>query len=109
MTPGKRFRITLFLGSLVILAIARAQADSLEKLADDFWTWRARYAPFTVDDVNRMDRPGGMRDWSRTSVDQRRDNLKEFETRWKNIDPGSWPISKQVDYKLIGSALSRVR
>ena len=55
-----------------MLAIARAQADSLEKLADDFWVWRAKYAPFTGDDVNRMERPGETRDWSRASVDQRK-------------------------------------
>ncbi len=32
-----------------------------------------------------------------------------FEARWKKLDPARWPIPKQVDYKLIGSALSRVR
>jgi uncharacterized protein (DUF885 family) len=85
-----------------------AAAESLEKLADDFWTWRARYAPFSGDDVNRIERPGGMRDWSRSSIDQRRSDLEQFEARWKNIDATQWPITKQVDYKLIGSALSRV-
>jgi uncharacterized protein DUF885 len=109
MTPGKRFRITLFLGSLAILAIARAQADSLEKLAYDFWAWRAKYAPFTGDDVNRIERPGGMRDWSRASIDQRRKDLAGFEARWKKLVPTQWPIPKQVDYRLIGSALSRGR
>ncbi len=33
----------------------------LENLAQDFWTWRAQYAPFTSDDVNRIERPGGRR------------------------------------------------
>src|SRR4030095_16054012 len=28
---------------------------------------------------------------------------------WKRIEPSTWPISKQIDYKLMGSALSRVR
>ncbi len=105
---GKRFGITL-LSSLALFASAQAQRESLEKLADDFWTWRAKYAPFTGDDVNRLERPGGIRDWSRASIDQRRNDLKQFETRWKKIDPSSWPVSQQVDYKLIGSALSRVR
>ena len=41
-----------------------AAAGSLEKLADDFWTWRAKYAPFTGDDVNRIERPGGTRDFT---------------------------------------------
>ncbi len=84
-------------------------ADSLEKLADDFWAWRAKYAPFTGDDVNRMERPSGIRDWSRASIDQRGKDLAGFEARWKNLKPAEWPIPKQVDYKLIGSALSRVR
>src|SRR5207249_3067443 len=78
-------------------------------LGNDFWAWRAKYAPFTGDDVNRMERPGGMRDWSRAGIEQRRKDLAHFEARWKKLDPGQWPISQQVDYKLIGSALSRVR
>ena len=55
----------LLLSSLALSASGQPQADSLDKLADDFWAWRAKYAPFTGDDVNRMERPGGMRDWSR--------------------------------------------
>jgi uncharacterized protein (DUF885 family) len=109
VTRSKRFGIIFFLGSLAILAIARAQADSLETLGNDFWAWRAKYAPFTADDVNRMERPGGTRDWSRASIDRRRKDLAGFEARWKKLNPARWPIPKQVDYKLIGSALSRVR
>jgi uncharacterized protein (DUF885 family) len=84
------------------------QTDSLDKLASDFWSWRARYAPFTGDDVNRIERPGGMRDWSRAKIDSERKELGEFETRWKRIDSHTWPIARQVDYRLIGSALARV-
>src|SRR6516162_6917450 len=90
-------------------ASAPAQAEALGNLADDFWAWRAKHAPFTPDDVNRIERPGGMRDWSRASIDQRRKDLAGFEARWKKLNPAQWPIPKQVDYKLIGSALSRVR
>jgi uncharacterized protein (DUF885 family) len=82
--------------------------EALDKLADDFWIWRAKYAPFTGDDVNRMERPGGMRDWSKAAIEKRRSDLAEFEARWKKIDVNSWPIPKQVDYELIGSALSRL-
>ena len=101
--------IILFLGWVALLAAVQAQPDSLEQLANDFWAWRAKYAPFTSDDVNRIERPGGMRDWSRASIDQRRKDLAGFEARWKKLNPAQWPIPKQVDYKLIGSALSRVR
>jgi len=86
-----------------------ANAGALDKLAEDFWTWRAKYAPFTGDDVNRIERPDGVRDWSRASIDQRRNDLEHFEARWKKIDASHWPIPQQVDYRLVGSALSRAR
>ena len=56
-----------------------------------------------------MERPSGIRDWSRASIDRRRKDLGGFEARWNKLNPAQWPIPKQVDYKLIGSALSRVR
>jgi uncharacterized protein (DUF885 family) len=95
--------------SLAISAAVQAQPDSLDKLSDDFWSWRAKYAPFAGDDVNRIERPGGKRDWSRASIEQRGEDLGGFEARWKKLDPAQWPIAKQLDYRLIGSALSRVR
>jgi len=108
-SPRSAGIIIAFLSWVALLAGTQAQPDSLKKLADDFWAWRAKYAPFTPDDVNRMERPGGMRDWSRASIDQRRKDLAGFEARWKKLNPARWPISEQVDHKLIGSALSRVR
>ena len=52
---------------------ANSGDDQLQKLAQDFWNWRARYAPFTADDVNRMERPGGTRDWSARALIAKRD------------------------------------
>jgi uncharacterized protein (DUF885 family) len=104
----KKSWMAVFLVAL-LLGNAWAAPESLDKLANEFWTWRAKYAPFTGDDVNRMERPGGPRDWSRASIDKQRKDLAEFEARWKKIDPTQWPIPQQVDYGLIGSALSRVR
>src|SRR6266403_2037237 len=93
----------------LLIINASAETESLDKLANDFWAWRAKYAPFTDDDVNRIERPGGVRDWSRSSIDSQRKDLAEFETRWKKLDANTWPIPQQVDYRLIGSALARVR
>ena len=104
----KKSWLAVFLTAL-LLANASAATESVDKLANDFWSWRAKYAPFTGDDVNRIERPGGTRDWSRASIDKQRKDLAEFEARWKKIDPAQSPIAKQVDYKLIGSALARVR
>ena len=105
----KNFCLIFLLNFLALSANSRPQTDSLGTLAHDFWSWRAKYAPFTGDDVNRIERPGGTRDWSQASLDKQRKDLAEFEVRWKKLDPTSWPISQQVDYRLIGSALARVR
>jgi uncharacterized protein (DUF885 family) len=93
----------------VLLVNASAATESLDKLANDFWTWRTKCAPFTGDDVNRIERPGRTRDWSRASIEKRRKDLAEFEARWKKLEPTQWAIPQQVDYRLIGSALARVR
>src|SRR5260370_22373522 len=100
--------------AIVLAFFASAQAvfsqgEALDKLANDFWTWRAKYAPFTGDDVNRIERPGGIRDWSAAAIDKQRGDLSGFEARWKRLNVSGWPIPQQVDYRLIDSALSRVR
>ena len=90
-------------------ACSRKPAQNPETEAGDFWMWRAKYAPFTGDDVNRIERPGGTRDWSAAAIDKQRKDLAQFAARWKKIDLKGWPVPKQIDYKLIGSALSRVQ
>ena len=92
------------------LASTENAYDHLQKLSSDFWAWRARYAPFSGDAVNRMERPPAvLRDWSRTEIDAQRQAVTEFETRRKQADPNRWPVAQQGDCRLIGSALSRVR
>ena len=106
-------RIAILALSLLFVCRSHAQStaqsgDQLQKLAQDFWTWRAQFAPFTADDVNRMERPGGMRNWSGSAIARQQADLGKFEARWKQIDASKWPIPQQVDYRLIGSALARV-
>ncbi|MGI8890347.1 MAG: DUF885 family protein, partial [Chthoniobacterales bacterium] len=109
-------QISIFILSVLFVHISDAQTPAKEpadgalpKLSQDFWSWRARFAPYTGDDVNRMERPDGQRDWSAASIEKRRADLANFEARWKQIDASQWPIPQQVDYRLIGSALARVR
>ncbi len=98
-------------GLLVLSAVSFAQTgtDSLDKLASDFWTWRARYRPFTFDDVPRMEHAPGMRDWSSSAIAKQRADLAKFERRWKTLRTDAAPIGQRVDCRLIGSALARVR
>src|SRR5260370_9009113 len=81
------------------------QPESLDKLAGDFWTWRARYAPFNGDDVPRMERPGGMPHWSHANIDNHRIELAEFEPRWEQLDITGWPVPTQVDSSPIDPSL----
>jgi len=85
-------------------------ADPLDDLAKDFWSWRAVEQPLSTDDIPRLERPRTWTpDWSPEAVKRYRTQLVEFETRWKSIDPSSWPVPRQVDYRLMGSAIARVR
>jgi hypothetical protein len=101
-----RFTFILLLSAV---AVAQAQTESLNQLASDFWTWRARYRPFSTDDIPRLESPGGVRDWSAAALAKQRADLGEFERRWKAIHTENWPVAQKVDYRLIGSALARVR
>jgi uncharacterized protein (DUF885 family) len=82
---------------------------SLESLANDFWQWRSRYQPFSKDDIPRIERPSVPRDWSAASIAQQKATLQNFEKRWTQLDRAGWSVAQQVDYRLIGSALARVR
>ena len=89
---------------------APASADPLDDLARDFWTWRAATQPSSGDDIPRLDRPAGwLPDWSRVAVAARRATLADLTRRHRAIDATTWPVPRQVDYRLIGSALARVR
>jgi uncharacterized protein (DUF885 family) len=84
--------------------------DELLQLNGDFWKWRARHQPVSSDDIPRIERPADWEpDWSRAAVDKQREALAKFQGRWSGIDSSSWPIPQQVDYRLVGSALARVR
>ncbi len=83
--------------------------DSLQSLADEFWQWRARYQPFSRDDIPRIDHPAGPRDWSAASITGQRAALRNYETRWKQLNTRGWNRAQQVDYRLLGSAIARVR
>lgn len=83
--------------------------EELDNLARDFWGWRACHQPVSSDDLARLERPvDWMPDWSRSAIDRQKTALAAFEQRWEQMNPGTWPIPRQVDYRLIGSALARV-
>lgn len=85
-------------------------ADELDDLARDFWNWRAAEMPVSTDDIPRLERPAAwVPDWSPAAAVRYQQDLQQFEARWNKIDASSWPVPRQVDYRLMGSAIARVR
>jgi uncharacterized protein (DUF885 family) len=111
----KNLTVLRFLSCCCLISAFAAQEkpvrtnDSLQSLADDFWQWRARYQSFSRDDIPRIDHPAGPRDWSAASIAGQRAAVKDYETRWRKVNRKGWDRAQQVDYRLMGSAIARVR
>lgn len=83
--------------------------NQLQQLAEEFWSWRAQNQPVSSDDIPRIERPPNwVPVWSARVIEQRREEFSDLNRRWQELDPRSWPVTQQVDYRLIGSALARV-
>jgi uncharacterized protein (DUF885 family) len=103
--------ILRYMAVLSLLFAASAHADSLTDLSNSFWQWRAQEQPFTGDDIPRIERPADLVvDWSQPTIAQRSAQHESFEKRWNDLaPPAQTPIPEQVDYRLLGSAIARVR
>jgi uncharacterized protein (DUF885 family) len=101
----------LMICSLLFAHTVLTRADSMGELSESFWHWRAQEQPFTGDDIPRIERPHGLVvDWSPKTVALRLRQLKDFEQRWSALaPPAQTSTHEQVDYRLLGSALARVR
>src|SRR5438874_2429062 len=94
------------------MASAVALNSDLLALGDAIWTWRAATQPFSGDDIPRIERPAGwVPDWSADAVAERRQRLTALEAEHAQLgrEVRRWPVADQVDYRLLGSALARVR
>jgi uncharacterized protein (DUF885 family) len=100
----------IFVALLTLLIAPIARADEFDDLARDFWNWRAAEQPVSTDDIPRLDRPANwLPDWSPAALESYRKQVAEFGQRWKAIDASKWPVPRQVDYRLMGSAIARAR
>ncbi|RXZ47534.1 DUF885 family protein [Agromyces fucosus] len=82
----------------------------LARLGTEFWQWRAANSFRTSDDIPRIERPPGwVPRFDPASIDAQRRELEPFVERWRATDAAALPIPDQVDHRLLGSALARVR
>jgi len=101
------FALAILFASLAAQASTRPQ---LESLSQDFWQWRATEQPFTDDDIPRIERPVSfVADWSPAATQHYIAQIATFEARFRALDYANAPIPDQVDYRLLGSAIARVR
>jgi hypothetical protein len=98
---------------LAMLPFAKAEGlhEPVQDLGAEFWQWRAQEQPFSTDDIPRIERPAGfIVDWSAKTIEKRKNDLATYEERWRGAAPGpNASVEQQVDFRLLGSALARVR
>jgi uncharacterized protein (DUF885 family) len=84
--------------------------DDVQALSKTFWAWRATQQPFTSDDIPRLDRTMDFEvDWSPSAVRRYELQIAQFEAQWRAVDRTDANIADQVDWRLLGSAIARVR
>lgn len=105
-----RYHLTTLVFAVFITAGPGCLADELDGLTADFWHWRTAEQPLSADDMSRVERPAAwVPDWSPAAIEKYRTDLTVFEERWKAIDVATMPIPRQVDWRLMGSAMARAR
>ena len=114
VSPRRRQSIRVLLVTATLLVAPCAHAVSsraqLDVLSEAFWQWRATEQPFTDDDIPRIERPATfVVDWSPAAVKRYQTRIADFERRYRALDLSSSPVPDQVDYRLLGSAIARVR
>jgi uncharacterized protein (DUF885 family) len=111
--PARPLLFALLACSLTLPAAplaAQTTSDRVQKLSEDFWQWRTTEQPLTNDDIPRIDRPAGFTaKWSAKDVAGYETRIAALEQQWRALDTSAAPVPVQVDYRLIGSAIARVR
>jgi len=85
-------------------------SKAVQRLAEEFWSWRSAQQPRSRDDILRLERPAGwLPDWGPEAVSGYYKQLSAFEDAHRSINVAAAPVEIVVDHALLGSALARVR
>jgi hypothetical protein len=91
-----------------------SQKEAVDKLGIEFWNWRIKQQPRSHDDIPRLERvEDWLPAWSQSDIATYRVTINEFQARhesieFPNFDDTAFDKETYVDYRLIGSAISRV-
>ncbi|MHB9881175.1 DUF885 family protein [Pacificimonas sp. ICDLI1SI03] len=100
----------MFAVAVLLTAQVASAQDAVQNLGAEFWAWRAVTQPATSDDIPRIVRPENWTpDWSAAAVAAQQAKLSAFEKQWASLANEPQTISEKVDYRLVGSAIARVR
>ena len=81
----------------------------VQDLGCEFWEWRIPSSYRSPDDVPKVEHPlDWVPEFDRDSARRRLERAAEFRRRWEALDVTGDSVPNQVDYRLIGSAISRV-
>ena len=103
-----RIIIGLLIG-LYIFPLQLCADEKLQKLSEDFFSWRAVTQPATSDDINRVERPDNwVPNYSPDALKEYRQKYHDFKTTLLNIPRIHWTRTDSVDFLLMRSAIERV-
>ncbi|MFC1786165.1 DUF885 family protein, partial [Candidatus Neomarinimicrobiota bacterium] len=86
-----------------------AADDNLQKLAKEFFTWRAITQPATSDDINRVERPDGWTpNYSKAAIEESIQKYTIYKSKLFDIPQVNWTRSDSVDFLLMRSAIERI-
>ena len=75
----------------------RAASASYDDLVTLFHDWRAFQQPVFRE---------GVPDYTPAAMGEQQRRLPEFQGRLKAIDPGGWPVARQVDWRLVQAEMN---
>ena len=82
---------------------------AVQDLGREFWEWRIASSYRSPDDVPRVElSPDWIPEFDQDSARRRLERAGAFRRRWEAIDVSDDSVPNQVDYRLVGSAISRV-
>lgn len=106
----KRVLLSILLMGASLVGASPVDANPVQDLGGTFWAWRADTQPATSDDIPRIVRPSGwVPDWSPSAIRERHARLGALEAQWQALADTPRSITEETDYRLMGSALARVR